>query len=454
MSGLRIARTTALLLAASMLATTLPAAAQWREGDTVLVSPDGRLIRDMPELGTVRIVADEFGRNLLINDWNEVVAIEMSARDYQRSYGGVGLENETFGNDSADAFPEPPAPMQPGSDDGYDAASIDRGNLDPITGTVPDEQQPAAQDIPGAIQAYPDQGQPQQKNVQQQPVWPKISKPQVVALQVFLDRNGMSPGVIDGRLGGNVAKALSAWKEATGETLDPADTDTVMQRLAAGEGLAFGSYTITAEDAAGPYVASIPTDYAEKAKLERMAFTSTVEMLAERFHMDEAYLKEINPDADFTRQGTIIKVAIPGKARTGVVASIVADKGRKQVRAYDEAGKLVAAYPATIGSSDTPSPSGMVEVKRIAPDPGYTYNPKVNFKQGENDKVLEVPPGPNGPVGTMWIALSRPTYGIHGTPEPSAIGKTESHGCVRLTNWDAGELAKMVKPGVTVAFEE
>nr|WP_324288528.1 L,D-transpeptidase [Hoeflea alexandrii] len=117
-------------------------------------------------------------------------------------------------------------------------------------------------------------------------------------------------------------------------------------------------------------------------------------------------------------------------------------------------GKLLAAYPATIGSSDTPSPSGDVTIERVAHNPGYTYNPKINFKQGNNDKILQVPPGPNGPVGTVWIALSKPTYGIHGTPEPSAIGKTQSNGCVRLTNWDAEELAGMVTPGVTVSFIE
>ena len=127
-------------------------------------------------------------------------------------------------------------------------------------------------------------------------------------------------------------------------------------------------------------------------------------------------------------------------------------RGREQVRAYDSAGRLVAAYPATIGSSDTPSPSGTVTVERIAFDPEYTYNPKINFRQGANDKILRIPPGPNGPVGSIWIALSKPTYGIHGTPEPSRIGKTNSHGCVRLTNWDADELARMVKPGVTVEF--
>ena len=176
------------------------------------------------------------------------------------------------------------------------------------------------------------------------------------------------------------------------------------------------------------------------------------EMLAERFHMDEGYLKALNPDAVFGRAGTIIKVANTGANVKTPVDHIVADKAKKQVRAYDASGKLIVAYPASIGSSDTPSPAGTHEVAKIAIDPEYTYNPNLNFKQGENDKVLTIPPGPNGPVGSVWIGLSKPTYGIHGTPDPSKIGKTESHGCVRLTNWDAGELAKLVKRGVSVEF--
>ncbi|HEX5934452.1 MAG TPA: L,D-transpeptidase, partial [Pseudorhizobium sp.] len=172
------------------------------------------------------------------------------------------------------------------------------------------------------------------------------------------------------------------------------------------------------------------------------------------FHMDENYLKALNPGTDFSIPGTTIKVINPGKPKTGAVARIVADKSKEQVLAYAEDGSLIAAYPATIGSTDTPSPTGTHSVQRIALDPGYTYNPKINFKQGNNDKILQIPPGPNGPVGTVWIALSKPSYGIHGTPEPSKIGKTNSHGCIRLTNWDATELAKMVKPGVTVEFVE
>ncbi|MHA6645686.1 L,D-transpeptidase family protein [Mesorhizobium sp. A623] len=274
----------------------------------------------------------------------------------------------------------------------------------------------------------------------------------VAALQVLMDRVGASPGVIDGRFGSNVDKALAAYREITGTQLRTTDTVGITEALARTGGDAFASYTITAEDAAGPYVASVPSDYSDKAKLDRLSFTTVTEALAERFHMDENYLKALNPEANFNRPGTIIKVANFGRLVSTPVARILADKAMKQVRAYDAEGKLVAAYPATIGSTDTPSPSGTHAVTRVALDPNYTYNPKINFKQGENDKVLTIPPGPNGPVGSVWIALDKPTYGIHGTPDPTKIGKTESHGCVRLTNWDARELAKLVKPGVTVEF--
>ncbi|MER9399619.1 L,D-transpeptidase family protein [Mesorhizobium sp. M0615] len=274
----------------------------------------------------------------------------------------------------------------------------------------------------------------------------------VAALQVLLDRAGASPGVVDGRFGSNVDKALAAYNQITGSNLRSTDAVGIQAALAQTGGDAFANYTITPEDAAGPYVASIPEDYSQKAQLDRMAYTSVTEALAERFHMDENYLKGLNPEADFSRPGTIIKVANFGRLVATPVARIVADKDKKQVFAYDAGGKLVAAYPATIGSADTPSPTGTHTVSRVALDPNYTYNPSINFKQGQNDKILTIPPGPNGPVGSVWIALDKPTYGIHGTPDPSKIGKTESHGCVRLTNWDARELAKLVSPGVTVEF--
>jgi lipoprotein-anchoring transpeptidase ErfK/SrfK len=187
------------------------------------------------------------------------------------------------------------------------------------------------------------------------------------------------------------------------------------------------------------------------AKLSFLGYTSVAEELAERFHMDQKLLEALNPGSHFTA-GETVYGAITGPNKQGQVARIVADKGARQVRADGADGALIAAYPATIGSAATPSPSGSYTVAAVAENPTYTYNPDLNFKQGDNDKVLTIPPGPNGPVGSVWIALSQPTFGIHGTPGPSLIDKASSHGCVRLTNWDAEELAKMVKKGVTVDF--
>lgn len=286
----------------------------------------------------------------------------------------------------------------------------------------------------------------------EEPAKPRLEN--VELLQVLLDRMGISPGVIDGQAGSNVSKALKAAKEKTGRDFAQLTGDQLRIELLASGGPAFVEYTIQPDDVAGPFVSAIPVDYAQKAKLPAMSYISVAEKLAERFHMDEDYLRKLNPNVDFNRAGTKIQVVNPGEEKASEVVRIEADKVLKQVRAYDALDNLVAAYPSTIGSAATPSPSGTVTIERIAINPNYTYNPKINFTQGKNKSVLTIPPGPNGPVGSVWMALSKPTYGIHGTPEPARIGKTSSHGCIRLTNWDAKELASMVSEGVSVEFLE
>ncbi|KQU95689.1 L,D-transpeptidase [Devosia sp. Root105] len=273
--------------------------------------------------------------------------------------------------------------------------------------------------------------------------------PAVIRLQVLLDRAGASPGVIDGFDGDNVRKAVLAFELMRGLPPDGALDPEVLAALETG-GPVIGDYAIIADDlnAIGE---PIPRDYAEQAKRRFLGYASIEESLAERFHMDIDLLKALNPGAGYT-VGEPIYVAAYGPDLKGEVVRIEADKSLRQVRAYSADDRLLAAYPATIGSEENPSPSGTHIVEGVAPMPEYTYNPKVNFQQGENTEVLTIPPGPNGPVGSMWIDLSEPTFGIHGTPEPSLIDKTGSHGCVRLTNWDANELAKMVKPGVPVDF--
>jgi lipoprotein-anchoring transpeptidase ErfK/SrfK len=277
----------------------------------------------------------------------------------------------------------------------------------------------------------------------------KLPNPAMIRLQVLLDRAGASPGVIDGFDGDNVRKAIFAFETMRGLPADGKLDPDMLDAVETG-GAVVGTYVVSDEDVAA-IVPPIPTDYAEMAQRDFLGYTSVPEELGERFHMDEKLLTALNPGSKFAPGDTILATAT-GPDLTGDVARIEADKSMRQVRAYDANDKLIAAYPATIGSEDNPSPSGTHMVEGVAPMPTYTYNPKINFQQGDNTSVLTIPPGPNGPVGSMWIDLSEPTFGIHGTPSPSKIDKTGSHGCVRLTNWDANELAKMVKPGVPVVF--
>ncbi|MEH6719099.1 MAG: L,D-transpeptidase [Aurantimonas endophytica] len=271
--------------------------------------------------------------------------------------------------------------------------------------------------------------------------------------QILLDRADASPGVIDGYEGENVTKALSAFEEMNDLTVD-GELDEELWKLLGGEEEAelLVDYEITADDAGQDFIDEIPDDYAKRAELDSLGYTSIEEMLAERHHMDIELFKALNDGKDMS-EGTTILVADIGEPRTdGAVARIEADKSGAQIRAYDGDDKLIVAYPATIGSEENPSPEGTHEVEAVAVDPTYTYRPGENFQQGDNDEKLVLAAGPNNPVGNVWIDLSEPTYGIHGTAEPSEIDKTASHGCVRLTNWDAMELAKLVDPGVEVKF--
>ncbi|HEV2563573.1 MAG TPA: L,D-transpeptidase [Microvirga sp.] len=279
---------------------------------------------------------------------------------------------------------------------------------------------------------------------------PASPDPAIVKLQVLLDRSGASPGVIDGFDGENVRKAVRAFEVMQGLPEDGVVDPDVVAALNTTEPVV-GGYLITEEDveAVGE---PIPSDYAEMAQREFLGYASITELLAERFHMDEDLLRALNPAAGFVAGETVAVTAYGPGAGDVKVARLEADKTTRQLRGYDAEGRLVVAYPATIGSEDNPSPSGTHLVNAVAPMPNYTYDPEVNFQQGENTEKLIIPPGPNGPVGSMWIDLTEPTFGIHGTPEPSKIDKTASHGCVRLTNWDAEELSALVEPGVPVEF--
>ena len=277
----------------------------------------------------------------------------------------------------------------------------------------------------------------------------------LVRIQVLLDRAHFSPGVIDGFDGENVAKAVSAYQTAHALPVNGRADDTLLQTLAAADPAgALSSYVIAASDVVGPF-AVVPSDLEAMAQLEHVGFADAAEGLAEKFHMDVDLLRTLNPGADFARAGTEIVVANAGGGLATMVASIEIDKPGRAVRAYSADGQLLAYYPATIGSEAAPAPTGAHEVRAIAFDPTYHYDAArlPTFGQRAHGP-LTIQPGPNNPVGAVWIALSLDTYGIHGAPEASLVSKTQSHGCVRLTNWDAVELARAVRAGTPVSFLE
>ena len=272
---------------------------------------------------------------------------------------------------------------------------------------------------------------------------------------VMLNNAHASPGAIDGTSGKNTLKAIASFQQMN--ALKPTGTLTkeTWDALIAKQGSkpAFIEYTVTEADLKGPYAASIPRDYALQSKMKGLYYTRVSEMLAEKFHMDEDFMKKLNPNATFKKAGEKIIVANIRNEVPEDIHLIVAHKGAKQLYLFNSRNQMIASFPATIGSADTPSPTGTYKVTGVAPNPWYSYSPS-NFIQGNNKKPLSLPPGPNGPVGNIWIGLSKKSFGIHGTPNPSAISKTASHGCIRLTNWDANDLGKKVKSGVTVKFLE
>lgn len=380
--------------------------------------------------------------------------------------------------------------------------------LSACTYTEADENQAAPTETAAATPA----NDALMSNDAQAPVAEDKPRPLMQA-QVVLDRLGFTPGVVDDKMGKSTVNALKGFQEARGMTVSGELDEPTKQALAQWKTITATRVVTIPAEFANEQFAAIPEDRKAQAKLERMGYVSLGEKIAERFHTTEAVLAELNPQllagagapaapvgdevgnmasptensaapADAAKPGTPalnyragMQLRVPnvgadkfdpaavkdanwaGTLRMlGVgteqptAASIEVDKSDGVLRVLDGEGKLLAQFTATMGSSQYPLPLGTWKIKGNAYNPPWQYDPKLLANADKSDPKMEIPAGPNNPIGIVWIDLSKEHYGIHGTDSPDRIGRAESNGCIRLTNWDAARLAQMVKPGIQAVF--
>lgn len=276
-----------------------------------------------------------------------------------------------------------------------------------------------------------------------------VNSATTLKLQALLDWNHASPGPIDGGWGMNAKKALKNFQAMHGLPQDGRMSAEVWkllnEKIPANQPVLVG-YTLTQEDIKGPYQPT-PSGSEAKSKMKGLYYQDVQEMLAERFHMDIRYLKKLNSDKKFT-VGETITVFNPGAPLNEKITRLVAKKADNILYAYN-GDRLIATYPTTVGSSDTPSPTGTFSIVNRVKNPWY----RATSGEGKDKKVFMLPPGPNSPVGVVWMGLSKPSYGIHGSPVPEGISRQASHGCVRLTNWDVLEVYANVDTGTKVDLQ-
>lgn len=285
-------------------------------------------------------------------------------------------------------------------------------------------------------------------------ITPKMKGSVVLRAQVLLDRAHFSSGEIDAAYGQNLRNAIRGYQKANGLPASGIVDAPTWAALNTDTAPILVSYTILDADVAGPFD-PIPTEWVDKAKMTALGYTSAKEALSEKFHASPKLLAQLNPGKNFDKAGE--EIVVPNVASIGELpkaVKVIVDQSDHTLSLVDAGGKIIAQFPATTGSKYDPLPIGNWKVKGVARNPEFHYNPKLFWDAEPGDTKVKIAAGPNNPVGVVWVDLSKEHYGVHGTPEPSTIGKTQSHGCIRLTNWDATALAQSVVTGVEVLLQE
>jgi lipoprotein-anchoring transpeptidase ErfK/SrfK len=284
---------------------------------------------------------------------------------------------------------------------------------------------------------------------------PNVRGPAVLRAQILLDRAAFSAGEIDAAYGPNLRSAIHGFQALHQVPISDELGPETWAKLNADTTPVLITYDISPEDVAGPFEA-IPADMMKMSKLQSLGYQSPLERLGEKFHVSPKVLVLLNHGKNFNRAGE--RILVPNVDTSTkpfhVAASVLVRKSDMTVSVLDRQGRVIAQFPASAGSEHDPLPIGKWKINGVAKEPPFHYNPKLFWDADPKHSAAKISPGPNNPVGVVWIDLSKPHYGIHGTPEPSLVGHAQSHGCIRLTNWDAMRLAGMVSPGMTAVLTE
>lgn len=300
----------------------------------------------------------------------------------------------------------------------------------------------------------------------------------ILHAQVILDHLGFAPGILDGRSGRSLTAALEGFQSVRGLPETGELDEATLNALRPYRGLRpVKRLAISPNVLEGPFIDPLPHDPAEQAKLPALGYRRPLEKLAEMFHTTPEVLVELNPGGGTIKAGAVFRFPNALPASRDYAADldsewrrtlndlnvdaiqpkgerVVVDKSERVLKVFDSEDRLVALFSATMGSEHDPLPVGNWKIQGADTNPRFHYNPDLFWDAKEGDDPALLPAGPNGPVGVIWLDLSKPHYGIHGTPEPQTIGRSESHGCIRLTNWDAARLSLIVKPGAVAVFQE